>query len=151
MAVMSEGMHHELERQIERLLEEAEQPMRAEEVLPHLDPVMPSLNDIADALHQLAYNGRVARDGSFFHKATPVPVDSLFTTDSLRDAARTIVEIIRELDVDANGEGVTLPQVLGAAKEHGIPQPRALDVVAVLRNAGEAYSVGGDRLRLVKS
>lgn len=148
---MSEGMHRELEQQIERLLAEAERAMRAEEILPHLDPVMPNVNDIADALQQLTYHGRVARDGSFFSKPTPVPVDSLFTTDALRNAARTIVEIIRELDADANGEGARLPQVIGAAKEHGIPQPRALDVVAVLRNAGEAYSVGGDRLRLAKS
>ena len=144
-------MHHELERQITRLLEEAERPMRAEEILPHLDPVMPTVNDVADALNHMAYDGHVARDGSFYSKPTPVPVETLFTTDALRDAARTIVEIIRELDADANGEGARLPQVIGAAKEHGIPQPRALDVVAVLRNAGEAYSVGGDRLRLVKS
>ena len=125
--------------------------MRAEEILPHLDPVSPTLNDIADALNHMAYGGQLARDGSYFSKPTPVPVDTLFTTDSLRTAARTIVEIIRELDADANGEGARLPQVIGAAREHGIPQPRALDVVAVLRNAGEAYSVGGDRLRLVKS
>jgi hypothetical protein len=147
---MSDGMRDELERQVERLLEEAERPMRVEEILPHLDPVMPTPNDVAHILETLASEKRVDREGSFFGKATPVPVESLFKGEAEREAARAVVEIIRELDAGSEGEGARFPYVMLAAKRRGIPSGRVLDVVTILRNAGEAYSVGGDRLRLAK-
>lgn len=147
---MQDGMKEDLEQQVARLLEEAEKPMRVEEILPHLHAVMPTPNDIADVLQELTKDHRVEREGSYYHKATPVPIDHLFTTPLLREAASVIVEIIRELD-ERSGEGARFPAVLKNAEKRGVPTDRALDVVAMLRNAGEAYSVGGDRIRLAKS
>jgi hypothetical protein len=146
---MSERMREELERQVARLLEEAERPMRVEEILPHLDPIMPSPNDIADVLHDLAGEKRVEREGSFYGKATPVPIDHLFVSKANRAAAVVVVDVIRELDA-ASGSGARYPVVVRAAQKRGVPAERVLDVVTVLKNAGEAYSVGGDRLRLAK-
>lgn len=142
-------MREELERQVARLLEEAERPMRVEEILPHLDPIMPSPNDIADVLQGFAAEKKAHRDGSFFGKATPVPIDHLFSSRANRAAAEAIVGIIRELD-GAAGDGARFPHVVRVAQTRGIPADRVLDVVTVLKNAGEAYSVGGDRLRLAK-
>lgn len=146
---MSEGMSEDLERQLARLLEEAERPMSVEEIFPHVHPVTPSLNDIADSLARLATEGTVEREGSYFFRSTPVPIDKLFATAPQRETARAIVEIIRELDAKT-GEGARLPAVLRVAKIKGFDVDRVLDVMAVLRNAGEAYSVGGDRMRLAK-
>lgn len=146
---MPERMREELERQVARLLEEAERPMRVEEILPHLDPIMPSPNDIADVLHGLAEDKRAEREGSFFGRATPVPIDHLFRSKTNRAVAEAVVTIIRQLD-EASGEGAAFPRVVRAAEKRGIPRDRVLDVVTVLKNAGEAYSVGGDRLRLAK-
>jgi hypothetical protein len=146
---MPERMREELERQVERLLEEAERPMRVEEILPHLHPIMPSPNDIADVLQQLADGKKLEREGSFFGKATPIPVDDLFTSSASRQAAQAIIQIIRELD-EKTGAGARFPVVVKTAQKRGIPPDRTLDVVTILRNAGEAYSVGGDRLRLAK-
>lgn len=146
---MPERMREELERQVARLLEEAERPMRVEEILPHLDPIMPSPNDIADVLQELANEKRVEREGSYFAKQTPVPVDTLFPSRASRDAAHVIIDVIRELD-ERSGMGARFPVVVKAAQKRGIPPDRTLDVVTILRNAGEAYSVGGDRLRLAK-
>lgn len=146
---MSERMREELERQVARLLEEAERPMRVEEILPHLHPIMPSPNDIADVLQGLAHEKRVEREGSYFARATPVPVDALFVSPASRDAARVILDVIRELD-ERSGDGARFPVVVKAAQKRGVPPDRTLDIVTVLRNAGEAYSVGGDRLRLAK-
>ena len=147
---MLDGVREELERQVARLLEEAERPMRVEEILPHLDPIMPTPNDIADVLAALASEQQVEREGSYFRKPTPVPVERLFLTPIMRDAAMRIVDIIRELD-EKSGEGARFPAVVKVAQERGIPPDRTLDVVAILRNAGEAYSVGSDRLRLAKA
>ena len=123
--------------------------MRVEEILPHLDPIMPSPNDIADVLQELSTEEKVARDGSYFAKATPVPVDALFQSKTTREAAHVVVEIIRALD-ERTGDGARFPVVVKAAQKRGVPPDRVLDVVTVLKNAGEAYSVGGDRLRLAK-
>lgn len=142
-------MREELERQVARLLEEAERPMRVEEILPYLDPIMPSPNDIADVLQELAQEKHVEREGSYFAKATPVPVESLFASRTSRNAANVVIEVIRELD-ERSGNGARFPVVVKAAQKRGVPPDRTLDVVTVLRNAGEAYSVGGDRLRLAK-
>lgn len=146
---MPDKMREELERQVARLLEEAERPMRVEEILPHLDPIMPSPNDIAEVLHDLAEEKRLDRDGSFFGKATPVPIEQLFSSQANRQAAGVVVELIREMDA-RSGEGARFPVLLKSAQKRGIPADRVFDVVTVLKNAGEAYSVGGDRLRLAK-
>lgn len=146
---MLDGMERDLEEQIARLFDEAEKPMRAEEILPHLHPVMPSANDIADVLGRLADKGRLRRDGSYFARERPPPLEMLFSNVSpaQREAAETIVDIIRTLD-ERSGEGASLRAVVSAAQKRGIPRDRVLDVLTMLRESGEAYSVGGDRLRL---
>lgn len=146
---MSDRMKEDLERQVARLLEEAERPMRVEEIVPHLDPVMPSPNDVADVLQDLAARHEVEREGSFFAKHTPVPIERLFHTEARRDAGRKIVEIVRELD-ERSGEGAPTPAVVRLAKERGLDTDAALDALTILRNAGEVFSVGGDRVRLAK-
>lgn len=147
---MTERMRDELERQVARLLEEAERPMRVEEILPHLDPVMPSPNDVAEVLHDLAEKEDVQREGSFFHKQTPIPLDSLFHVAAQKKAAEVVIAIIRELDTANDEDGASFPEVVKVATERGISAGLVLDVVAVLRNAGEVYSVGGDRVRVAK-
>ncbi|HUR68276.1 MAG TPA: hypothetical protein VM370_03450 [Candidatus Thermoplasmatota archaeon] len=146
---MLDHIREDLERQVARLLEEAEKPMRVEEILPHLDAVMPDPNDVADVLQDLTAKKAVEREGSFYHRSTPVPIEHLFPLTAHREAAHVIVEIIRDLDA-RNGDGARFPVVMKIAEKRGIPADRVLDVVAVLRNAGEAYSVGGDRIRLAK-
>lgn len=147
---MTDGMREELERQVARLLKEAEKPMRVEEILPHLDPILPSPNDVAEVLSELAHQPDVTRSGSMFKKRTPVPLDRLFHASAQRRAADVILAIIRELDEKHGGDGARFPEVLQVATHRGIPSDVVLDVVTVLRNAGEAYSVGGDRIRLAK-
>lgn len=147
---MTETMEEELARQVARLLEEAERPMRVEEILPHLDPIVPSPNDVADTLSRLASKKEVSREGSFFSKPTPVPIDTLFRTTAQRDAARVVVDLVRALDADSAGDGAQERAVLKAAGARGISVSRAIDAMAVLRNAGEVYSVGSDRVRLAK-
>lgn len=142
-------MREELERQVARLLEEAERPMRVEEIVPHLDPVMPSPNDVAEVLQEMASHHEVEREGSFFAKSTPVPVDQLFTTAWQREVAERLVGIIRAMDA-ASGEGASTAAILREAKREGLPPDRVLDVLTVLRTSGEVYSVGGDRMRLAK-
>ncbi|HET6405401.1 MAG TPA: hypothetical protein VFH78_12205 [Candidatus Thermoplasmatota archaeon] len=146
---MLDAMKEQLERQVARLLEEAERPMRVEEILPHLDPVMPTPNDVADVLQGLAQKQEVDREGSYFGKATPVPIDHLFTSERQRNAAREVVDIIRGID-ERSGEGARVPAVVKAALARGLEADRVLDAVTVLRNAGEVYSVGGDRIRVAK-
>ena len=142
---MPDGMREELERQVARLLEEAERPMRVEEILPHLGPVMPTPNDVADVLQELTQKHEVEREGSFFARPTPVPIDHLFRSPPQREVAQALVEILRGAD-----EGLTLRALLDAARERGVSKARALDVLAVLRNAGEVYSGGRDTLLLSK-
>lgn len=146
---MLDGIREQLERQVARLLEEAERPMRVEEILPHLDPVMPTPNDVAAVLHDLASKREVERDGSFFTKPTPIPLGRLFGSDAQREVAARLIGIIREMDA-AGGEGAGTAAILRKAKREGIPADRALDVLTILRNSGEVYSVGGDRMRLAK-
>ena len=147
---MPDGMREELEKQVARLLEEAERPMRVEEILPHLDPVMPTPNDVADVLQDLASKQEVEREGSFFARPTPVPIEHLFQSPAQRKVAESLVEIIRELD-SASGEGASTPALVKAATRKGHASEIVLDVLTVLRNAGEVYSVGRDRVRLAKS
>lgn len=123
--------------------------MRVEEILPHLGPVMPTPNDIAEVLERLAQRHAVERDGSYFARVTPVPIDTLFASEPQREAARAIVEIVREID-EKTGEGARMPLIVRAAKERGFDNERVLDVMAILRNAGEVYSVGSDRVRIAK-
>lgn len=148
---MSDGMKDELERQVARLLEEAEKPMRVEEIIPHLDPIRPSPNDVAEVLTDLAQKRDVTRDGSFFRKPTPVPVDALFHVPAHKKAADVVLAIIRELDEANDEDGARFPEVLKVATDRGVPSDLVLDVVTVLRNAGEIYSVSGDKIRLAKS
>lgn len=149
MPGMPDGMREELERQVARLLEEAERPMRVEEILPHLDPVMPTPNDVADVLQELASKEEVEREGSFFAKPTPVPIEHLFRSPTQRKVAESLVEIIRDLD-ETSGEGASTPALVRLAKKKGLAADAVLDVLTVLRNAGEVYSVGRDRVRLAK-
>lgn len=148
---MLDGIRSELERQLEVLLGEAEKPMTIEEMLPHLDPVMPTPNDLADVLGELARKSDVRRDGSYYARPTPVPIDHLFQGASRerRDMARTIVELIRALD-EETGEGASLKSLLSAAKERGIPRDVVLDIVSRLEINGEAYSPRKDSVRLTK-
>lgn len=146
---MLDGIKEDLERQVARLLEEAERPMRVEEILPHLDPVMPTPNDVAEVLQELTDEKRIEREGSYFHRSTPLPLERLFGTPEQRADAQVLVDVIRELSAREE-RGAGLRRVLRLAQERGVPRDRALDVLAVLRNAGEAYSAGGDRLRLAK-
>lgn len=146
---MPHRMREELERQVARLLEEAERPMRVEEIVPHLDPVMPSPNDVAEVLQEMATHHEVEREGSFFAKPTPVPIDHLFRLPEQRANAHAIVELIRDLD-GASGEGARTPAVVKAAAGKGVSAEAALHALTILRNAGEVYSVGGDRVRLAK-
>lgn len=149
---MLDGIRGELERQVERLLEEAERPMTIEEMLPHLDPVMPTPNDVADVLAGLAERSDVRRDGSYYAKPTPVPVDHIFAAapPRHRQKARTVVELIRALDEEDGGEGASLQALLRAAGERGINREEVLDVVSRLRIHGEAYSPRKDSVRLTK-
>lgn len=141
---MLDGMRRDLEHQLVRLLEEAERPMRVEEMLPHLDPVLPTPNDLADVLAGI----RVEREGSFYRRSTPVPTAQLFP-GAAREEADVVVEILRGLAKTA-GEGVTYPSLMRAAQRRGLPRDRVLDIVARLKQAGEAYTLGDDRLRLAK-
>lgn len=138
-----------IEDDVTHVLEEAERPMSAEEILPHLHPIMPSANDIADALASLSARGDVEREGSYYRRHAVVPIDTLFAPP-LREQATQIVELIRALD-RKSGHGARLGVVLKAAEGRGVPSDRTLDIIARLRIEGEAYSVGGDRLRLAKS
>lgn len=142
---MAHRMKDDLEEQVARLLEEAERPMRVEEILPHLGPLMPSPNDVADVLQHLAAEKKVEREGSFFHKATPVPLEKLFPGPAARADAAILVAILRE-----TSEGLSLVQLLTQAARRGVPRERALDALTVLRTAGEAFSAGGDKLRIAK-
>lgn len=148
---VTDQMRSELEAQIVRLLEEAERPMRVEEILPHLHPVMPTPNDVADVLGDLMQRGEAERDGSFFSRLTPVPVDHLFGRSAPvhRDAAEIVVALIRELD-SATGEGAPYPALFQAAARKGVPRERVIDIVTRLKHAGEAFSPRSDALRLAK-
>lgn len=141
---MSDGMRRAVERQLARLLEEAEKPMRVEEMLPFIDPVMPTLNDLTDVLAGM----RVEREGSFYRRSTPVPTAALFAGAARQDAD-VVVELIRGID-KRTGNGASYPSLVRAAKERGIERDRVLDIVARLKQAGEAYTLPDDRLRLAK-
>ena len=149
---MLDDTRRELERQLERLLEEAEKPMTVEEMIPHLNPIMPGPNDVADVLEQLRAKrrNRVEREGSYYRKPTPVPVPELFaaTSESHRDAAELVVELIREMDRE--GDGAPLKRLVRDARQQGVPQDKVLDIVARLKLAGEVYQAVGDRLHLTK-
>ena len=149
---MLDDTRQELERQLGRLLEEAEKPMTIEEMIPHLNPIMPGPNDVADVLEAMRADkrSRVEREGSYYRKPTPVPVPALFAQAGPAhvDAAERVVGILREMD--AEGEGVPLRALLRGAHEQGVPQDRALDVLARLKLAGEVYQAVGDRLHLTK-
>lgn len=145
---MPDEMRRELARQVERLLEEAEKPMTIEEMVPHLDPILPGPNDVADVLEDIRRRrGDLEREGSYWRRPTPVPVASLFPAAS-RPMAETVVDLLRELDEDE--QGASYARVVAMAQRKGVPPDRVLDVVTRLKHAGEAYSVGGDRLRLSK-
>ena len=150
--VVLDDTRRELERQVERLLEEAEKPMTVEEMIPHLNPIMPGPNDVADVLEALRAKKRapVEREGSYYRKPTPVPVTELFaaTSETHRDAAEQVVDIIREMDRE--GDGAPLKRLVRVAGERGVPQDRVLDIVARLKLAGEVYQAVGDRLHLTK-
>lgn len=148
---MLDGIRAELERQLETLLGEAEKPMTIEEIVPHLHPVMPTANDIADILADLVGKSDVRRDGSYYARPTPVPIDQLFRDAGARrrNAARTIVELIRALD-DESGEGASLSALLQATSQRGISREDVLDVLSTLRVGGEAYSPRKDSVRLTK-
>lgn len=142
-------MRDDVEEQVRRLLEEAERPMTVEEILPHLSPVMPTPNDVAAVLDDLQRAGRAEREGSYYAMPTPVPVEALFDTPALREAARVVVELIRELDA-RTGEGAPYAALVRAAKARGVPPDRVLDVVTRLKHKGEAYEPKGSALRLSK-
>lgn len=146
---MLDGIRETLEQQVARLLEEAERPMTVEEILPHLDPVFPTTNDVADVLHKLAAEHEVEREGSLFAKATPVPLDVIFpgVPAATRAAAEVIVEILRK----GGAEGVAYPVVVRTARKAGIAPDRVLDIVTRLKKHGEAFTLAGDRLRLAKA
>lgn len=148
---MLDDTRKELGRQLERLLEEAEKPMTIEEMIPHLDPIMPGPNDVADILEEL--RGRRAgaaleREGSYWRKAAPVPVEHLFAK-GIRDEADTVVGLLREMDHD--GEGTPYARLVQLAKEKGVPPERVFDIVTRLKHAGEVYEAHGSRLRLTKA
>lgn len=148
---MLDDTRRELARQLERLLEEAERPMTIEEMIPHLHPIMPGPNDVADVLGEMRErDARLEREGSYWRKPTPVPVKDIFPEagPAHRDAAEVVVEALRELDVE--GEGAPLRKLLQTAKTRGVPQDRALDIVARLKLAGEVWQAVGDRLHLTK-
>lgn len=145
-------MRRDLERQLQRLLEEAEKPMTIEEMIPHLDPIMPGPNDVADVLDELrrARGGVAAleREGSYWRRPAAVPVEHLFA-QGVRDAAGTVVELLREMDQD--GEGTPYARLVQRAKEKGVPAERVFDIVTRLKHAGEVYEARGSRLRLTKA
>lgn len=149
---MLDDTRKELERQLERLLEEAERPMTVEEMIPHLTPIMPGPNDVADALETMRSkaHGAVEREGSYYRKPTPVPVPSIFaaTSPATRDAAALVVNILR--DLDREGDGAPLKALMRAADRQGVPPDRTLDILARLKLAGEVYQAVGDRLHLTK-
>lgn len=148
---MLDDTRRELGRQLGRLLEEAERPMTIEEMIPHLHPIMPGPNDVADVLEEMrGKDPRMEREGSYWRKPTPVPVEGIFPEagPGHREAAEAVVEVLRELDVE--GEGAPLRKVLDAAGSRGVPRDRALDIVARLKLAGEVYQAVGDRLHLTK-
>lgn len=146
---MLDGVREQLERQVARLLEEAERPMRVEEILPHLDPVVPTPNDVADVLLKLTEAHAVEREGSFYGRPTPVPVEALFAESppATKHAADVVVQILREGGV----EGVPYADVVRSAGRHGLAPDRVLDIVTRLKQTGEAFVVFGDRLRLAKA
>lgn len=147
---MLEDARRELERQLERLLEEAEKPMTIEEMIPHLDPIMPGPNDVADVLENLRggpASAPVEREGSYWRKPSRVPVDHMFGP-AIRDAAGTIVDLLREMDPE--GEGTPYPRLVQEARARGVPPDRVLDIVTRLKHAGEVYEAMGSRLRLTK-
>lgn len=149
---MLDDTRKELEQQLGRLLEEAERPMTVEEMIPHLTPIMPGPNDVADVLEGMRAKRRdpVEREGSYYRKPTPVPVPALFAGASAatKDAAELVVDILRDLDKE--GEGAPLKALVRAAGKQGVPQDRTLDIVARLKLAGEVYQAVGDRLHLTK-
>lgn len=142
-------MRKQLEDQVARVLEEAERPMTAEEILPHLDPVSPTPNDVADVLAGLSDRRAVERDGSYFRRATPIPLASLFP-EPMRDDAAKVIALMRTLDAKT-GEGARYAVLVKLAQDRGLSADRVLDIVTRLKHRGEAYSVGGDRLRLSKT
>lgn len=142
-------MQRALEEQIARILEEAEKPMTAEEIVPHLDPILPTPTDVAEALRELSRRLPIERDGSYYRRPAAVPIASLFA-EPLREDAQQVVELIRTLD-RKSGHGARLPVLVNAAERRGLSRDRVLDIVAKLTIEGEAYSIGGDRLRMAKN
>ena len=127
--------------------------MTIEEMIPHLDPIMPGPNDVADVLEGLRARpkGGVEREGSYYRKPTPVPVERVFQGASAEhlDAVQLVVGLLREMDNE--GEGTPFPRLVQTAKARGVAPDRVIDIVARLKLAGEVYSASGDRLRLTKS
>ena len=150
---MLDGIREQLEQQVARLLEEAEKPMRAEEILPHLDPLLPTPNDIADVLQKLAADKSVKREGSFYAKPAAVPVEHVFqgAPPGAIDEARAVVETLRALDEESGGEGASFAAIVRAAGKRGVPRDRVLDIVTRLKQTGEVFSFRKDRLRLAKA
>lgn len=146
---MLDDVRRQIERQLDRLLEEAERPMTIEEMIPHLDPVLPGPNDLADVLEAMRQRAKdaVEREGSYWRKATPVPLGSIFPAQSTPNA-EVVVDLLRELD--AEGDGAPYPTLVARARERGVPPDRVLDVVTRLKHAGEVYEASGRRLRLTK-
>lgn len=145
---MLDHVRKELERQLERLLEEAERPMTVEEIVPHLDPIQPDPNDVADVLEEMrrTREASLEREGSYWRLPTPVPVESIFPA-TVHDAARTVVELLRELQGE---EGASIAAIVRKAGEKGIPRDTAIDVLTRLKMAGEAVEVARGRLSLAK-
>lgn len=144
-------MRDELEEQVSRLMEEAERPMRVEEIIPHLSPVMPSANDVAEILAAMLRKDEVERDGSFYARSKESRVDEVFqgTSPTHREAARIVVDLIRQMD-ERTGRGAPYSALLKAAAKRGVDQERVFDIVTRLKHKGEAYMPEGNTLRMAK-
>lgn len=148
---MGDEMRDELERQVARLLKEVERPMSVEEIVPHLSPVMPTPNDVADVLEEFRRRGEIRREGSYYRRPANVPVEHVFARASPehREMARTVVALLR--DLDSEGEGTPLPALVQAAAKRGVPQEKVVDILTRLKQSGEVYSPKANRYRLLKA
>lgn len=122
--------------------------MTVEEIVPHLDPILPDPNDVADVLEEMrrAREAALEREGSYWRLPTPVPVESMFPPP-VHDDARLVVDLLRELDGD---EGAGIADVVRKAGERGVARDTAIDVLTRLKMAGEAVEVARGRLSLAK-
>jgi len=115
-------------RQLEGLIRLSEASARA-----RLSPKI----ERQDAERAIAHVQRFLRKLAGEGGALDIDIIAAGTSRSQREAARTLLEIVRELDA---GGGVTEDDILGKATSQGVEQGRAREMLQRLQEQGQIYA-----------